>query len=330
MSKKTKRILLILDLILVLGLAAGVLFYKKAADAGDTASLDPETLSARHTQSIQYEGQSYPLRRGLSAVLLIGTDNYVDDDRQMDFVTHYNMNLADFLVVLVIDHVGRTITPFQICRDTMCEVPWISVNGIEDGTEFQQITYAHSYGSGKEVSCLNTVKAVRNLLCGAPVDNYLAFTMDAVPLINDLVGGVEVRLEDDVPALGPEYVRGATLTLKGRDALRFVRYRDIELLDSNLARMARHRQYMTGFVDAARRAMAEDQDLAVKAFRAAEPFLCTDLSAENVSSLVSELAEYELLPAVTPEGEYVMGEEYAEFYVDEASLWECVRSVFCS
>ena len=46
--------------------------------------------------------------------------------------------------------------------------------------------------------------------------------------------------------------------------------------------------------------------------------------------MVEDLAEYELLPAVSPEGEYVMGEEYAEFYVNEDSLWDCVQKTFCS
>ena len=76
--------------------------------------------------------------------------------------------------------------------------------------------------------------------------------------------------------------------------------------------------------------MTADEDLITKAFRAAEPFLCTDLSAQQISDMAAALDGYELLPVVTPSGSYVMGEAYAEFYVDEASLAECVRSVFCA
>ncbi|MBQ3275485.1 MAG: LCP family protein [Oscillospiraceae bacterium] len=329
MNKKTKGVLLVLDAILVIGLIVGLLFYQKRAREKEAREISAEDLSRRFAESIRHEGRDFPLNRHLSTVLLIGTDNFVDDSKQNDVEAFYNNNLADFLVILVFDHSRKTVTPFQICRDTMCDVPWLSVNGLVGGTEYEQITFAHTYGSGKEDSCVNTVNAVTDLLYGAPVGNYAAFSMDAVPVLNDLVGGVTVRLEDDIPALGPEYVRGAQVTLKGSAALRFVRYRDIEVLDSNLARMARHRLYLAAFTEAARTALASNEDFAVKAFRAVEPFLCTDLTAENVSDVVNRLCEYEILPAVTPQGEYVMGEPFAEFIVDETSLWDCVRKTFC-
>ena len=330
MRKKTKRILLVLDLILVLGLVAGLFFYQKRAEKRDVGSVSEADLARRYEKTVRCGDRDYALRRQISSLLLIGTDNFINDGKQLPFEAYYNNNLADFLVVLVFDHAAKTVTPVQICRDTMCEVPWISVNGITAGTEFEQITFAHSYGSGKEDSCVNTATAVSELLCGVPLDNYFAFTMDAVPVLNDLVGGVTVRLEDDIPALGAEYVRGAEITLKGSASLRFVRYRDTALLDSNLTRMGHHRAYFDGFTAAARQTMATDEDLAVRAFRAVEPFICTDLSVENVSDIAERLNTYTILPVVTPEGQYVEGTEFAEYYVDEESLWDCVRTVFCS
>ena len=327
LSKNARRILLIADILLVVGLIFGLWYYQKRA--GDEDKLTEEEQARRFARSIVYQDREYPLRRHMSSLLLIGTDNFVDDAKQFSIEAHYNNNLADFLVVLVFDHENKTVTPFQICRDTMCEVPWISVNGITDGTEFQQITFAHMYGSGKEDSCINTVTAVSDLAFGVPIDNYFAFTMDTVSVLNDLVGGVKVTLEDDIPALGAEYVRGAEITLWGKAALRFVRYRDTSKLDSNLTRMGHHRLYIQGFAEAARDALDRDDDLATKAFRTVEPFICTDLSVENVSDIASYLAAYEMLPAVTPEGKYVMGEDFAEFYVKEESLWSCVKAVFC-
>ena len=331
MGKRRKSLLLILNLILAVALIGGVVLFQRSSDRHDEASLSQEELSRRYQETVAFGGKEYPLKRQISSVLLIGTDNYVDDEKQNDlgFDIDFNYNLCDFLVVLVFDHANKTITPVQICRDTMCDVPWISVNGITDGTEYQQIAYAHTYGSGKEDSCVNTRSAVSNLLCGVPIDNYFAFTMDAVPVLNDLVGGVTVKLTDDIPALGPQYVRGAEVTLKGKEALRFVRYRDIELLDSNLTRMAHHRLYLEAFTKASRTALEENEDLVTQAFKTLEPFLCTDLSLENISDIVRYIDEYELLPAVTPDGKYVMGLEYAEFLVEEDSLWECVKTVFC-
>ena len=286
--------------------------------------MSPEDAAMRYRPSISYQGENYPLKRNTNSLLLIGTDNFIDDEKQHEGL-NYNFNLADFLVVLVFDHSAKTIIPFQICRDTMCEVPVTS-----GGTQRMQITLANTYGSGREDSCENTRKAVEGLLFEAPINYYLAFTMDTVPYVNDLLGGITVTLEDDIPALGPNYVKGAAVKLKGTEALRFVRYRDVSLLDDNLRRMAHHRLYLTSFVEAAREASADDPDLATRIFKAVEKFINTDLSVENVSTLLSNLNEYTILPAVTADGIYQPGERFPEYILDEASLWECVRSVFCA
>lgn len=327
--KKRTKLFLVLDIALVLALALGIYIVQKRADERERRSISQEDLDRRFAQTISYNGDEYPLKRGLTTVLLIGTDNYVDDEKQFDFESFYNRNLADFLVLLAIDHSSRTVTPFQINRDTMCDVPWLSVNGLVGGTERLQITFAHTFGSGKEDSCVNTCNAVTNLLYGLPIHNYLAFSMDTVPVVNDLVGGVTVKLEEDIPELGPEYVRGASVTLKGNAALRFVRYRDTSLLDDNLRRMSHHRQYLEAFTTAAREAAANDPDLISKGYRTVEKFLCTDLSVEQFTDLFNELTNYDIRPAACADGEYVPADPFPEFLVDDASLWAGVRSTFC-
>lgn len=323
---KKKRTPLLIGMVVLTGIVVLLGYYalQRRAKAQDADLVKPEDAAMRYRPSLSYQGESYPLKRNMSTLLLMGTDNFIDDEKQYEGLP-YNFNLADFLVVLVFDHAARTVIPFQICRDTMCEVPVTS-----GGTQRMQITLAHTYGSGGKDSCENTRKAVEGLLFEAPIDNYLAFTMDTVPYVNDLVGGITVTLEDDIPALGPDYVKGARITLRGADALRFVRYRDTSLLDDNLRRMAHHRLYLTAFVDAARRASAEDHDLTARIFHTVEKFINTDLSVENVSTMTDNLNTYTILPAVTADGTYQPGQDFPEYIVDEASLWGCVRSVFCA
>lgn len=327
--KKRDRLRPLLALALVLLVFGGVFFYQESVKRRDAERIGEDVLAMRHERTISYRGQRYPLKRSFTSVLLIGTDNLQEGETPSAVNASYNNHLADFLVVLVFDHRARTVTPLQICRDTMCEVPWLSVNGMVGGTSFEQITLSHSYGSGREDSGRNTRAAVRSLLFDAPIDAYLSFTMDTVPVVNDLVGGVQVTLQNDIPALGESYVRGATLTLRGKDALRFVRYRDTGVLGSNLLRMGNHRIYLEGFTTAARSAASRDQDLALRIVKAVAEYICTNLSVDNMTTLADELCQYEILPVVTPEGEYVAGQRFSEYYVDEDSLWDCVHSVFC-
>ena len=332
-----KRNLFLLLAVILLGAALGFFVWhaQHTADSEVVESAGTSLHADHSSEYIEYEGQQYPLKRRFSTVLLIGKDTSDDSPKAVVESGNYNYQFADFLTVLVFDHDAKTVTPFQINRDTVCKVPWLTSKGKEEGYGIMQITYAHTFGQGKEDSCENTVKAVRWLLCNAPIDRYMAFTMDAVPVMNDLVGGVTVTLEDDIPSLGKEFVKGATVTLRGSKALQFVRQRDTDILESNVTRMAHQRLYLAAFTEAARAEAAKNQDLAVDAFKAINPFLCTNLTVNNISEMIEDLTEYEILPVVTPDGTYTSydrfdeGIEHAEFTPDEASLWECVYSAFC-
>ncbi len=318
-------------LLIVLAAALGLLVWKAQQKADQEIIAEAGTsIHADHTSDyIIYQDQKNPVLRRISTVLLIGTDNFADAEDDVKKFGNYNYQFADFLAILIFDHEKKTVTPLQINRDTICEVPWLRVNGKLGGFEKEQITFAHTYGLGKEDSCENTVLAVRKLLFDAPIDRYMAFTMDAVPVMNDLVGGVTVTLTEDMPDQGEEYVKGAEIQLRGNAALRFVRTRSLRMVNANEFRMQRQQQYLAGFTEAARVAAARNQNLAVDAFKAIERFLCTDLTVNNISEIVDDLCEYEILPVITPEGEYAFDGTHALFYLDEASLWQCVYSAFC-
>ena len=93
------------------------------------------------------------------------------------------------------------------------------------GTEFEQLTLAHSYGDGKKESCQNTVTTVSNLFDGQKIDGYMALNMDAVAILNDMVGGVPVEITSDFSAVDPSLQEGTVVTLQGDQALTFVRTR---------------------------------------------------------------------------------------------------------
>lgn len=328
LKKINKKTILIIDAVVLILLIAAVLFSQLEKNDAPDSQDDIDSFYARF---IEYDGQVYPVRRGLQSVLLIGKDAMEGRRPESDVEAFYNDDLADFLLLMVFDHEKKTVTPFQINRDTMCDVPWISVNGLVGGYYPMQITMAHIFGSGKLDSSKNVVSAVTGLLHGAPVDHFFTFSMDTVPILNDLVGGVTVTLEDDVPTLGEQYVKGAKITLKGEEALRFVRTRALDRVDANVARMGRQRLYMNAFLNQARTKIEKDPEFIVKAYDKIERFLITDLTVENISEFVDDFYDYEVLPIVTPTGTYTLSEQStAQFHPDEASLWDCVRSTFCT
>lgn len=329
-NKKTyKWLCLVLLLAALAGLVCFALRAQRRADTETVENAGKALNGVASPTTLSNGSQTARLRSGMDTLLLIGTDR-IDgkDGTSPDDSYNFNYDLADFLVLLAFDHNARTVQPLQINRDTMAEVPWIALNGGLGGYETEQITYAHTYGTGGRDSCENTTLAVSKLLFDAPVNRYVSVTMDAVPLVNDLVGGVTIECREAIPQLGEEYVPGALVTLRGQNALRFLRYRDTSLTDSNLQRMERHRAYLQAFLPQARKAMAADDALVMKALDRVGEYLVSDMSGNELAQYVSLLDTYELLPVLTYDGRYELG-EYAEFYADPASLWDCVTAAFC-
>lgn len=329
MNKSVRVILFAAAALMAAFLLFFVISVQKRADEEVIPGAGTAANSGAPAKYLTIGGKEYPLKRRMKTVLVIGTDNLNENTKESDVISFYNYDQADFLAVLAFSEDEKTVTPFQINRDTMCSVPWLGVNGIVGGHTTEQIALAHTYGSGREDSCENTCSAVSDLLYGTPIDHYISFTMDAVPILNDLVGGVTVTLEDDLPALGEEYASGARVTLRGKDALRFVRQRDVLIDDSNITRMKNQRLYLAGFTEAAREAAGKNPDLAADAFRAVEKHICTNMTVNDISEFADRLVSYTVAPVISPAGEVKLGTEFAEFYADEADLQECVREGFC-
>lgn len=320
----------ILCLMLLAGLVAGALYYQGQADNEQIENAGMAENAPVEIKSLTYQGIEYPLKKHIQTVLLIGTDNDGNEDSVPEgFTAFYNYNQADFIVLLVVDQDQKRIEMIQINRDTMTDVPWLDVIGNYGGTNFEQLCLSFNSGSGGADSCQNTVDTISGLLFDAPIQGFIQIPMTALPVINDLVGGVSVFVEEDMTAVDPAFVQGATVRLKGSQAERFVRARMALENDTNLARMNRQRIYMDGFQRAAKAAVNSDSEFIMKAVEKLAEHMQTNLTGNQLMELLEQLDTYEVAPIRVPEGELRIGGEYYEFYVDEASLWENVKAVFC-
>lgn len=113
---------------------------------------------------------------------------------------------ADALFLLVLDTKTGKSRLIAISRDTMTDVNVYSTLEILSEREKLQLCLAYTYGDGKEKSCENTVRAVSRLFYGMPVAAYAALDLDAIAVLTDAVGGVEVtgHQRSDDPGSVPE------------------------------------------------------------------------------------------------------------------------------
>lgn len=330
-GKNVKKILaVILCVVLLAGLITAAFLFTKKEEQAPIENVGTSQNAPQKQETLTYQGKQYPMKQHLKTVLLIGTDSVEQYQEKTEGVKpFYNYHQADFLTLLVLDTDNNTAHLLQLNRDTMTDVPWLDVLGNYGGTEYKQLCLAYNYGDGGMKSCKNTVNAVSSLLFDAPIDHYIQIPMSAIGVLNDLVGGVPVTMEEDLTAVDPAFAAGATIWLNGTQAEKFIRARKALEDDTNLARMKRQRQYLDSFQKCAQAAFDSDSEFMVKQLEKLSEFLQSDLTAQHLSDLVTQLDKSEVSPIRYAEGELKKGEQYYAFYAGEASLWDMVREAYC-
>lgn len=292
-----------------------------------------------------WQDQRYSARPAddLTTILLIGYDHQSQGvmAEQHGFS---NGGQADFLLLVVLDHENRQIHQLSIDRDTMTPVKLYGATGAYLGTRSLQICLAHAYGDTQEMNNRNTVWAVEKLLGieaeddGAQIDWYLTMDISGISVLNDLLGGVTVSIEDDFTHLDPTMQPGATLTLKGMQAEYYCRQRYDVGDQSNASRMARQRIYLDAAAQVLKARLQEDAGFArtlldgmgVRYAAAAELddgfgfttsdhsgtpvsdqtcYLMTDQPLEGVTAAMLRGLDYEQLPIETLPGERAIGRD---------------------
>ena len=326
---KRKILLLFCVAVLAALILGGVLITKKM-DAVPVQGAGTAQNALQKKVTLSYMGTDYPIKKHIQTVLLIGTDSTEQYEEQTEGLRDfYNGHQADFLMLLVLDTDANTAQIIQLNRDTMTDVPWLDVLGMYGGTEFKQLCLAFNYGDGGGQSCRNTVDAVSRLLFDAPIDSYIQIPMTAIPVLNDLVGGVPVTIADDLTGIDPAFVKGATVHLTGTQAEKFVRARMGLADDTNLSRMRRQRDYMDSFQKCAKEAINTDSEFVLKLLEKMGEYLQSNLTGQQLSDLIVQLDQSQISPIRVPEGKLIEGAQHYEFYVDEASLWEILKNAYC-
>lgn len=280
-----------------------------------------------NTSEVIYNGKEYELKDNIETFMILGLDKF----ENFEVVESYNNDKqADFIMLFVFDHNYKTCTAVQINRDTMADVSVLGVAGNRIDTVTQQIALSHTYGNGRDVSCRNTADSVSKLLMDMKVNHYVSVTMDAVKIINDYVGGVEVKVLNDFTDIDDSFVKGKKITLKGDQALKYVRARQGLDDSSNVARMKRQRQYIEALYEKFLMLYEKDKDVSLATLKEISGYMVSDRSITQMQELADKFIEYEFDGIRVIEGDNLKGEKYMEFYPYESSVKEIVFDLFYS
>ncbi|MBP0990035.1 MAG: LCP family protein, partial [Oscillospiraceae bacterium] len=208
---------------------------------GAPHNIDKLTSEQSDTENIEYSGSTYEPAAYRINVLIMGID---EEGKAVSSKSFMNTGMADFLILLSFDLRTKECVAININRDTITDVATYGVGGIYRGKAKMQIALSHQYGDGLGESCLNTVKAVSDLFNGITIDYYISLHLDSIGIINDMVNGVEVLIEDDFSQVDPTMEIGKTITLNNKQAELFVRGRRNVADQTNVSRIKRQNQYI--------------------------------------------------------------------------------------
>ena len=175
----------------------------------------------------------------------------------------------------------------------------------------------------------NTVDAVSHLLGDQKIDGYAMVNMGAIQVVNDMVGGVTVTIEDDFSDVDPSMKKGETVTLMGEQAEKYVRSRKEVADGSNQNRMSRQSNYEEAFKPAFRSKCTENSKFPLEVYHAMEDYMTTNISAKKFCRLAILMSDENQDEKVAISGTYGLDEDgWQTFTPDADSLQEAILELF--
>ncbi len=312
-------ILAMVCVILLCGVGYTILNGKNKDETRDmpTSSTDDEEKSS---DTIVVDGREYRLNTNIQTVLFMG----IDKNAKSDMGDRAGENgQSDSLNLLIADRETKKAQILQISRDSMVDIDIYSASGEKMMSEPGQIALQYAYGDGEEESCRLTAGKVSELLYGVSVDSYLSLTMEGMVKAADAIGGVTLTVPEDYTWIDPAFTKGATLTLDGEMVEKYVRTRDIEVLDSNVSRMERQSQFMGALIEKLQSINGTGNYLSL--YQQMEPYMVTNMTADEMKAL----SEYDIdTNTLSVPGEIILKDGHAQYIVDNEELRKIILKIF--
>lgn len=316
-------IVVILTLFSVI-ITALVLLLPPKQDSHESHGKTVADMLENDAPTITYQGKNYQRKDHIKSYLFLG----IDREGSVEPTDNLFAGQSDTMIVLVVDEDAQCYTPLLLDRDTITSVDILDHNGEIAYSAPMQICLAHAYGTGGEDSCENAVRAVSHLLYDTPIDAYASLHMDAIPVLNDTLGGVTVTLQDDFSQSDPSMQAGKTITLNGEQAYLFLRGRMSVGDGNNTGRMRRQQTYLESAVSLFREKISVSKGFTATLYQALQPYSVSSLSGSDINALAKLLTQYRSTGFLTIDGEHRVEDGFMAFHADEDSLRQSVLSLF--
>ena len=296
------------------------------AEATESTTEADRILVYDDGKTVSYRDETYVLNENITTVLLIGVDKTELEGGGI----HGEGGEADCVILMSMDTKTGETKLVNISREAYAQVDIYSASGNLIESKGTQLCRAFAFGDGGELSCENTMKSVKRLLYGMPIHSYLALDLRFIGAATDAVGGITLTTLSDVKMPDKRIVeKGTQIELWGREAEFYIRYRDKKLLNSNLLRMDRQKQFVELFAKQALLETKRDLTTIMDLYVAMTKYMTTDLSLADVTFLLGTFLNHGAAFEFTAiSGRLDRLEANAIYYLDETNVYETVLDLY--
>lgn len=317
-------------LVIIIGIA-GSFFYLRAQGEKnlktDLSDVEDTPEARKEGLFITYKGKEYQYNEDVINFLCLGIDNSTPVEQANEMK---GQGLADAIILVSINVESGKIKILAIPRDTYVPVKMYNDQGKFLGEKNMQLTLQYYYGKTAKDSCELMVNTVSNLLFKVPIQRYCAINLEAIPILNDAIGGVDVQVLGDVEVGGRPYHAGETIHLQGKMAEDYIRDRDCDVFASSMSRLERQKQYMTNYFATAMAQVRNDLTLPVSIYQSLQGNMYTNISVEDITYLAPEMLDVTLTAedmSMIP-GEVTQPDDHEAYMVNSEQLKELVVNFF--
>lgn len=241
---------------------------------------------------VALDGKAYEYDEDIINLLFLGIDRAgsISTETNLD---NWKAGQADAIFILSLNPDKKTIRIVGIPRNSMVDVDIYDQNARQMETIHNQICLQYGYAGGGENGLHAMKDAASKLMYDLPIHGAFAIGYDAVSIINDKVGGVDVEVLEDMPEKNKAFVLGNTVHLDGKLALQYVRERDYYQLGSPTLRLKRQKQYITALIQAAKTCVKQNPLLVTDLYNSITKYMNTDVTVDEAVYLVRQALDYQ-------------------------------------
>lgn len=301
----------ILVLVMTVGLA-GVIFYKsgeaalRASAEAKTPYIetDPQEIERLRESNayntvpwqdewVVYEDDVYEYNEDILNFLLMGIDHKGELDKDTD-LSDWGAGQADAIFLVSVNQRSNAVNIIGIPRNSMVELDIYNENEQRIDTIYNQICLQYGYAGGGELGLSTMKESVSELFYGLPIHGVCAISFDAVGIILEKIGGVEITIPDDMTSLNAGYKAGSSLLLTKENVMPYLRYRDTATLGSPTTRLTRQKEFLKEAIGRTISQIKRNPRMVSDIYKAVIPYMNTDITLDEAVYLAAEFVNYRI------------------------------------